>query len=354
MMQVYKRDQYREWDNKVLSFNDYDVYYLSGYVEGFRLHGDGEPILLYYDEGGIKAMCVLMLRDIADSEMFSTHFPKHQYFDAITPYGYGGFIIEGNITEDGIKSIYSNYINTLRTLSVVSVFFRYHPILNNAHTFDGLSNIIDLGQTVHIDLTSKESIWDNFEGRNRTSIRKAIKSGVVIKHESSEETVRRFIELYNATMDYDQADPYYYFGNDFYNSILNDLPDNHTFFYAELDGSIISCAIILHANKQMHYHLSGSDYRFRNISPSNLLLYEAACWGVEMGYKTFHLGGGVGSQKDSLFKFKQSFNKDVSNQFSIGYDIIDQERYDELVELRSRIDENFDRSSTFFPLYRAN
>lgn len=77
-------------------------------------------------------------------------------------------------------------------------------------------------------------------------------------------------------------------------------------------------SIILFANKQMHYHLSGSVMEYRNLAPSNLLLYKAALWGCEHGYKTFHLGGGVGSGEDNLYKFKAAFNKNSNYQFSIA------------------------------------
>lgn len=44
--------QRKEWDEVVRSFAEYDVYYLSGYVRAFEIHGDGVPQLLYYEEGG--------------------------------------------------------------------------------------------------------------------------------------------------------------------------------------------------------------------------------------------------------------------------------------------------------------
>lgn len=48
MMEVYSLDKSEEWDNVVRSFKEYDVYWLSGYVKAFKIHGDGEPILFYY------------------------------------------------------------------------------------------------------------------------------------------------------------------------------------------------------------------------------------------------------------------------------------------------------------------
>ena len=52
MIQIFDMTQRKEWDEVVRSFAEYDVYYLSGYVRTFEIHGDGEPQLLYYEEGG--------------------------------------------------------------------------------------------------------------------------------------------------------------------------------------------------------------------------------------------------------------------------------------------------------------
>ena len=51
-----------EWDSIVKSFNNYDVYYLSGYVKAFQIHGDGEPQLLYFEDNGLRAIYVYMQR----------------------------------------------------------------------------------------------------------------------------------------------------------------------------------------------------------------------------------------------------------------------------------------------------
>ena len=92
---------------------------------------------------------------------------------------------------------------------------------------------------------------------------------------------------------------------------------------------------------------------YRNLAPSNLLLYKAALWGCEHGYKTFHLGGGVGSGEDNLYKFKAAFNKKSDYQFSIGKQIFNREKYDKLVDERISNDDSFIKESSFFPLYRS-
>ena len=70
-------------------------------------------------------------------------------------------------------------------------------------------------------------------------------------------------------------------------------------------------------------------------------------------YKTFHLGGGVGSGEDNLYKFKAAFNRNSDYQFSIGKEIFDQKKYDELVQERANRDQTFNPQSTYFPLYRS-
>jgi len=69
--------------------------------------------------------------------------------------------------------------------------------------------------------------------------------------------------------------------------------------------------------------------------------------------KTFHLGGGVGSGEDNLFKFKIAFNRFSDYQFSIAKHVFDQARYDELVVERATRDAEFNQESKFFPLYRS-
>ena len=352
-MEVISHTDSQKWDEVVKSFDDYDIYYLNGYTDGFKLHGDGEPCLFYYNSRSLRAICVVMLRDISNDLSFKGLIPAETYYDAITPYGYGGFIFQGTISDENLDEFWTDYNQELSKRNIISVFYRFHPILKNAHQLDRYINVVDLGKTINIDLTNREDIWDNFTGKNRTSIRKAIKNGIEIKHGDGITLLSKFREIYDSTMDHDHATSYYYFAPEFYNSIDSKLKGNYQLFYATYNGEIISIAIMLYANKQMHYHLSGSIYEYRSISPSNLLLFEAACWGAEHGFQTFHLGGGVGSGEDPLFKFKQAFNKKSTNQFSIGKDIVDKQSYDYLVNIRVKNSDSFDPNNQFFPLYRS-
>lgn len=343
MIKIFNLSEAEQWNACVKSFTEWDVYYLSGYVKAFHLHGDGDPFLLYYEDNGLRAIYVYMQRPTA--------FPG--VYDSVTPYGYGGVLFEGEATDENCKAFWGAYVAKMIEENIVDNFVRYHPVLNNAVPMKDFSNVIDLGHTIAMDLTSPDVIWENIVSKNRNMIRKAEKNGITIEHGQGMELMDQFIEIYNATMKKDNAEEYYYFKRHFYESIDRDLKDNYEMFYAMYEGRPIAMSIMIFANGRLNYHLSGSDIEFRNLAPSNLLLYKAALWGYEQGFKTFHLGGGVGSGEDGLYKFKAAFNKNSDYQFSIGKQVFDLEKYDELVKIRRETDPSFDETSHFFPLYRS-
>ena len=343
MICIYSIEDNTKWDDIVSSFANYDVYYLSGYVKAFQIHGDGDPQMLYYEADGLKAIYVYMKRKTA----------IEGYYDSVTPYGYGGVLFDGDTSEQNIQAFWKAYLEKMKEEGIVDNFVRYHPVLANAIPMKQISTVIDLGKTIAFDLTSPDVIWENIISKNRNMIRKAEKNGITIEHGKGMDLLDKFTEIYNATMDKDHAEEYYYFKRPFYESIDRDLQDNYEMFYAMYEGRPIAMSIMIFANGRLNYHLSGSDIEYRNLAPSNLLLYKAALWGYEQGCKTFHLGGGVGSGEDNLYKFKAAFNKNSDYQFSIGKEIFDQEKYDQLVAIRAQQDPDFNPESKFFPLYRS-
>lgn len=341
---TYTTEQSKEWDKVVRSFMSYDVYYLSGYVKAFQAHGDGQPLLFFYEGTNIRGINVVMKRDIADDPFWKDKIHRNEWFDFITPYGYGGWLFEGT----GEKAeLFSDYEKWCKGHNVVSEFVRYHPVLNNAEFTKPFYDVVMLGNTVLMDLSSPDTIWANLTSQNRNMVRKAQKSGVEIYHGRFPEMYKAFKEIYNLTMDSNNAKAYYYFEDGFYDSILNDLPDEAQVFWAEVNGEIIAASIMITANGYMNYHLSGSRREYQNLAPSNLLLYKAALWGCHNGCKSLHLGGGVGAKEDSLFKFKRAFHRKETKPFAIGKKIYLDDVYEKLVTMK-----NVSTEENYFPKYR--
>lgn len=349
MLTVYTLEQAEQWDAVVRSFKEHDVYWLSGYVNAFQIHGDGEPLLFYYSDESTRGINVVMKRDVAKDKHFTEKIPEGKYFDFATPYGYGGWIAECVDGESQLntESLFNAYTAWLQRNGIISEFVRFHPMLKNHESCQRFYDVIQLGEVVHMDLSNRDGIWENITSKNRNMIRKAIKNGIKVYNGRFPEIYKQFRTIYNSTMDKDDAEDYYYFGEQFYESILNDLPHNAQIFWAEKDGQVIAASIMLATNGRMNYHLSGSLREFSSLAPTNLLLYEAALWGNANGYQTLYMGGGVGSGEDSLFKFKRAFFKGELNRFYIGKMIFNQEKYNELLGLREPIE------GGFFPKYRA-
>ena len=378
LLQVFTLDESEEWDTIVRSFSNYDTYYLSGYVKAFQIHGDGEPLLLYYEskKDSVRAINVIMKRDVTTAPKLKKAAVQGQieideYYDISTPYGYGGWLMEtqssGTSEKDNYPSskqvsrsyLFSDYDRWCLENNIVAEFVRFHPILGNQRLLDNEYTIIPLGDTVAIDLTSRSGIWDNMSSKNRNVIRKAKKNNVEIYSGRSPELYEKFRVIYNATMDKDDAEEYYYFEKPFYESICEDLPENAVVMYAVLPGEdenpdeVIAASIFLISNGYMNYHLSGSVRKYSSLAATNLLLYHAALLGHEMGCRTLYLGGGVGSGEDNLFKFKRAFYKGELHRFYIGKKVINNEVYKDLCQLAGvECHSNDIEHSGFFPEYR--
>lgn len=352
MLKVLGLDEINEWHDILSKFKTVDNYYFPEYVKGFKVHGDGEPALIYYESDSMIGINVVMKRDIAKIEKFSKKIEQGKYFDFSTPYGYGGFILEGKVSEINIEKLRIVYEEYCINNNIITEFVRFHPIINNSIYNKDIYSITDLGPTVTISLDSKSEIWENLSGKNRNVIRKAMKLGVRISWGMNNDLLESFMLMYNTTMDRDNASDYYYFEKEYYESILNDLRYNSLFFYAEYEGEIISMALILFSNDKLNYHLSASNRDYQRLSATNLLLYEVACWGEANGYKTFHLGGGLGSKKDNLYKFKKSFYKNDDTFFSIGKRVFNHKIYKFLIDTQLNSDDKI-KENNFFPLYRG-
>jgi len=343
VLRVYTLEQAEQWDAIVRTFQEYDIYWLSGYAKAFQVHGDGEPILLFYDDDVTRGINVVMKRDIAKDIHFAGKIEEGRWFDFATPYGYGGWLIEG----DHIEDLFHSYRDWLEKNGIISEFVRFHPLVRNNEACRDFYEIVRLGEVVHMDLSSPEVIKKNLTRENRNRIRKAVKNNIVVYHGNYPDIYEKFRIIYNGTMDRDNAAPYYYFGQEFYKSIMDELAENSQIFWAEKDGRIIAAFIITYANGRMNYFLSGSVEEFNSQAPGNLIMYTAAFWGCENGCQTFLLGGGVGSNDDNLLRFKKTFYKGELNHYYVGKKIVDREKYSYLLSLRQTSE------SSFFPQYRA-
>lgn len=291
-----------------------------------------------------------MKQDIQNSQQFNNLLNPEEYFDLETPYGYGGPLTDNKIiSKETQLRFLQELTNYCLENNIVSQFIRFHPILDNQNILSDVISNKYLRDTIFIDTTNFDSIMNNMDSKNRNMVRKAVKNNVkIICKPITEYNV--FFKMYTETMARNKAADYYTFKEDYFKS-LESLADNAMIMYAMHDGLVIGGAIMFFNNNYMHYHLAGSFSEFRQYSPSNLLLYEAAVWANKHGIKKLHLGGGM-EPDDSLFGFKKQFNKNGRLPFTVGRTIFNDKAYSKLLHLRKENDSSFDENNSFMIQYR--
>lgn len=351
MMKIITCSDQAEWNKIVKSFAAWDVYYLFQYAWSLQLHGDGEPLLVYYESDQMRMAYVVMQTDIADSFYFEGEIDKNQCFDWSTPYGYGGPLFEGKRDEKELQRFERELRQYCNENGIVSQFNRFHPILQNQDIPYMASDVVHLKKTVYMDLADRETIWKNMTSNCRQNIRKATGNGIRICWDQGEQ-LEDFIRVYEATMNYHEAEEFYFFKKQYFQYLTDNLREYMCMFYATYEERVVCAALFLFNGTYLHYHLGGTLPEYRNLGAMNLLLYEAAKWGEEKGMKIMHLGGGVQAE-DSLLRFKKQFNRNGLLDFCIGKMIFMQETYDELVMIRKRKDEDFMKKKHLLIEYRS-
>lgn len=349
MFKVLDRNQKEEWNQIVKSFDNWDIYYLFEYANSFSLHGDGEPYLIYFEDGDKRFCYPVMKKDISNYYMFDGKLDKNKYYDISTPYGYGGPLSNGLLSKESQEEYLKCLTKYCLDNNIVSLFFRFHPLLNNQEVIKDVTNIQYVHDTIYMDLSSEEVINNNLDSKNRNMVRKAIKNNVTIEIKPITD-YKDFMVVYAETMEMLKATKYYKFSEEYF-KYLADMKDNANIFYAMYEGKPIAGSIILYNDKFMHYHLSGTIQAYRNLPATNLLLFDAAKWGCSRGISKFHLGGGL-AQDDSLFGFKKQFNKNDRIGFYIGSNIFNLDSYNYLMNFRKQIDPEFDMNNTNLIQYR--
>lgn len=344
-------EEMEKWNRIVKLFDRHDIYYLNEYVSAFRHTSDGKPLLVFYHGDRMRLCYVVQQSDVADAEAFSGRLKHGKYFDWSTPYGYGGPLTDG-FDEQDMVDFFDRLTNFCTTNRIVSQFIRFHPLLQNQRLFEDYCDLRKLKNTVFIDISDKHLIYSNMDAKSRNMCKKAEKNGIEIIVDNSEEAKSAFVELYRSTMERNQASEYYYFNQQFFDDLFLSLAGNYSLFNARYEEQVISSAIIMHCNGNLHYHLSASQRDYMHLAPNNLLLYTAANWGADHGYTKFHLGGGV-AVKDSLLSFKKSFNKQGLIDFYIGRNVFCKISYEELLGIRSTVDADFNPDNHHMIQYRA-
>lgn len=349
-------DDQEQWNDALKSCGEYDTYHLPEYHLLAREQKEGIPFLFFFQDAGCFAAFPFLLRQISDVEWLE----DSPSFDVTSVYGYSGILTNienGSINAENFRNGFQKaLLDILHDRQVIAFFTRQNPLFQTSWLFHGMGDVMAMGNTVAIDLAQSIHEQDkNMTKGHRYDIRKARESGVSAYEDKEFKRLDDFILIYNETMKRNGALEYYFFSKSYYDELTRCLGNRLKIFVAEKDGVLVSASLFLVTGKIIQYHLSGTPDKYLSYSGAKVILDEVRRWGASQGYKWLHLGGGLGSQEDSLFRFKSGFSKSRF-PFEIIKAIIEPQAYAKLVAQKNHwIESNgyLKQSGNYFPTYRA-
>lgn len=276
-----------------------------------------------------------------------------RWFDAITPYGYGGPRITRCATgchSDLVTAFEQSFREYCKEHRIVSEFVRFHPIFDNARDFSNCYDVTYQRETVGTTLDGfDDPVASEFSKSARKTLRRSLNAGVTCRITEAPGDLESFKEIYYATMSRVHADAYYFFDDEYFIDCLLQFGDKIVLAEALYEGKVIAAELHFLYGDVLHTHLSGTVVEFHQLSPIYVLQYGAVRWGKENGVKLIHAGGGrTNSLDDPLFKFKKKFGQHTGFRFYTGRKIWNADIYAELCSQSGA-----SPTEVFFPAYRA-
>lgn len=332
-----------EWDSLVIEF-EHDTYHLRSYfeIEAARLGATPRAILVREAD---KALFIpVLMRRIWDGV---------ELFDATSPYGYPSPLCSTAAQADA-DFVNRALVYALNELDVCSLFLRLHPLLQLPELSPSVGEELVHGETVWIDTSVGERMsWRGLRSSDKNRINKALRNGVTPYVDADWSGFDEFFKLYEATMDRLDAAESYYFDREYFMQLHAALGDSAPLCVVSYEERVIAAGMFMRCGPILQFHLSGSDTSVPHLAAARVMVDHMRRWATDQGVRAFHLGGGLGARKDSLFEFKAGFSP-LRAEFRTWRLRGRDERYQGAVqEAESRRGATLAQPGHFFPPYRT-
>lgn len=279
-----------------------------------------------------------MIRHLFIKRLISTTGGAEEYFDLVTPYGYGGPIIlecHAENKKELINEFHTAFKKYCQKNNVVCEFIRFHPVLENALDFSGCYELSLRRKTTGTNLRDFENpVEIEYSKSKQKSIKKALNSGVEYKITLKPDSLDNFKNIYHSTMERKNADKIYYFDSEYFSRLLNLLGEHVLLVEVSYKGQVIGMGLNFVYGNMIHIHLSGTLQEFNYLAPSVMLRYALVEWGKARGVELIHEGGGItGSPDDPLYVFKKQFGKNTEFDYYVSYKIWNKSIYERLLHI---------------------
>jgi hypothetical protein len=343
------------WPEALQFLSRYDFHHLPDYValEASRRGGKACAFIYRDDQAGF------FVPFIQSSVPLTLQPRRASQFDALSPYGYAGPLVSapGNDEQRGVfvATAIRQMVELLRARGICTIFIRFHPLLlPPLASFQSSGTLVLHGETVWVDLHKSETeIWSDTRRDFRNPLNRMEREGYTFEMDPAAAHFPEFFQLYHETMRRVRAAPEYYFPEQYFRMMQKALGGGFQLGHVRSPaGVIVSSGVFTICAGIVQYHLSGNSLSGNGSEASKLLLHGVRRWAREQGCGKFHLGGGVGAQKDNLFLFKSGLSSGRAPFYSWRL-VVDETVCGALCRQWEKLNqEQVDDSGGFFPPYR--
>ena len=278
-----------EWDDFASRYTDL-IFYQSIWSEVLRKGLRGTPLYFYLKEGSdiVAGLPGVLL-----------NFKIFKILYASIPYG--------NLI--GERSCFLPFMELLekefRRRGIDQVRIAESPF-SKPHQFNSFRSIAAKCTLLDLRGVGREGILESYKKNIRRDIRKAQRSGVIIRIGTSKEDVRTFYWLYLASMERNRAAAKYPL--QWFDAVYEEIVGRHLgiFLFAELNQVAIAGVVLITSSVSTHYLHNGSRYEFLKLCPNELLIHFSLEEALKKGNSWFDFMGS--DAKDlSLLQFKEKW-----------------------------------------------
>jgi len=286
---------------------------------------------------------------------YDLHNKETKYFDAISPYGFNGPLLNQLVSDADLKLFWNEVDLWYQSNNVVTEFIRFN-LNNNYLNYSGV--LIPTLKNIKGKLIEFDDLWCNFKPKVRNNYRKATKSGLKSKvfiDDIDYQAISDLYAIYISSMVRNEASLHYYFSFDYFKYLIKNNSKSILLFLIYLGDKPISGELIIIDDKTMYSFLGGTIEEYFQYRPNDFLKIEAIKWGLKNNKKYFCLGGGR-QNDDSLYQYKKSFFPyDEEAMYYTGRKIINSDIFNQLIKkynisIKHSI-ESFKDTKEYFPIY---